>query len=353
MRRRDDVRRPDGVGRRADAAERDRTVRTDRTHGAVTDRTHGAVVSDLATLVRVARLYYELGETQEAIAAIVGVTRPQVSRLLKEARAQGVVEIRIVDDGAATSDAGELLRRRFGLRGVHLAPTLDGPPELTRRRVGRLAGEVLAGFMRDGMVVGIGDGAAVSSVADELSVDVPNVDATVVPLCGGFWRTGSGVEPFRRIGEAFGATVQSLHAPGLLDSAEVRDALCAHAGVRAVVDLWARLDVALFGIGGPSWSAASVGQVAMTEILADGAIGELLIAPFAADGRLVADGFRARTVAFDARALPGIGRTIAVAEGAPKVAPILGALRGGFVNTLVTDVRTAEAVLGLAAEAAA
>ncbi|HJP89742.1 MAG TPA: sugar-binding domain-containing protein [Candidatus Limnocylindrales bacterium] len=310
-------------------------------------------MSDLHTLVRVARLYYELGETQEQIAAIVGVTRPQVSRLLKEARAQGVVEIRIVDEGAVTSDAGNALREGFGLKAVHLAPTLDGPAELTRRRVGRLAGEVLASALRDGMVVGIGDGVAVSSVADELATNVPNVDATVVPLCGGFWRSGSGIEPFRRIGEAFGATVQSLHAPGLLETAEVRNALCAHAGVRAVVDLWTRLDVALFGIGGPSWSEASVGSAAMGEIRAGGAVGELLIAPFAADGRLVADQFRARTIAFDARALRGIAHTIGVAEGAAKVAPILGALRGGFVNTLVTDVRTAEAVLALASEAAA
>lgn len=311
-------------------------------------------MSDLRTLVRVARLYYELGETQEAIAATVGVTRPQVSRLLKEARARGVVEIRIVDDDAAVSDAGEMLRDRFGLKAVHLAPTLDGPPELTRRRVGRLAGEVLAGAIRDGMVVGIGDGAAVSTVADELSASVasvPNVDATVVPLCGGWWRAGSGVEPFRRIGEAFGATVQSLHAPGLLETREVRDALAAHVGVRAVVDLWSRLDVALFGIGGPAWSEASVGAAALAEIRAGGAIGELLIAPFAADGRLVADAFRARTVAFDARLLPGVGRTIGVADGPAKVGPILGALRGGYVNTLVTDVRTGEAVLALASEA--
>ena len=310
-------------------------------------------MSDLQTLVRVARLYYELGETQEAIAGIVGVTRPQVSRLLKEARAQGVVEIRIVDDGAVQSGAGELLREQFGLRAVHLAPTLDGPSELTRRRVGRMAGEVLASSLRDGMVVGIGDGAAVSAVADELASDMPNVDATVVPLCGGFWRAGSGVEPFRRIGEAFGATVQSLHAPGLLDSAAVREALCSHAGVRAVIELWSRLDVALFGIGGPSWSEASVGPAAIREIAKGRAVGELLIAPFDADGRLVAAGFRARTIAFDASSLRGVGRTIGVAEGTAKVAPILGALRGGFLDTLVTDVRTAEAVLALASEAAA
>lgn len=310
-------------------------------------------MSDLATLVRVSRLYYELGETQEAIANLVGVTRPQVSRLLKEARAQGVVEIRIVDQSEVQSPAGEALRDRFGLRAVHLAPSLDGPPDVTRRRVGRLAGEVLRSAIRDGMVVGIGDGASVSAAADELEAGTSRVDATVVPLCGGFWRAGAGVEPFRRIGEALGATVQALHAPGLLDDPAVRDALCAHAGVRSVIELWGRLDIALFGIGGPTWSEASVGREAMAEIRSGGAVGEVLIAPFAIDGRLVADSLRARTVAFDARALPDISLAIGVAEGRAKVAPILGALRGGFLDVLVTDVRTAEGVLNLADEAAA
>ena len=45
-------------------------------------------------------------------------------------------------------------------------------------------------------------------------------------------------------------------APGLVDDAATQRALVAHAGVRAIIDLWDRLDVALFGIGGPAWSAA-------------------------------------------------------------------------------------------------
>jgi DNA-binding transcriptional regulator LsrR (DeoR family) len=236
---------------------------------------------------------------------------------------------------------------------VHLAPTLDGPPELTRRRVGRLAGEVLRSAIRDGMVVGIGDGAAVSAVADELDAGSSQVDATVVPLCGGFWRAGAGVEPFRRIAETLGASAQALHAPGLLDDQVVRDALCAHPGVRSVLDLWDRLEVALYGIGGPSWSEAAVGPAAMAEIRAGNAVGEVLIAPFAIDGRLVAESLRARTVAFDASRLPTVALAIAVAEGPGKVAPILGALRGGYLHVLVTDVRTAESVLNLADEAAA
>ena len=34
---------------------------------------------------------------------------------------------------------------RYGLDAVHLAPTIAGPEDLTRRMVGRLAAEVLRG----------------------------------------------------------------------------------------------------------------------------------------------------------------------------------------------------------------
>jgi deoxyribonucleoside regulator len=304
-------------------------------------------MTDLATLVRVSRLYYELGETQARVAELVGVTRPQVSRLLKEARNQGIVEIRIVDATEQASPASEELQIRFGLRSVHLAPSVEGPVDLARRRVGRLAAQVLVSAVRDGHVVGIGDGAAVSATADALDPLPTPVDATIVPLCGGFWRSTSGREPFRRVADAFGGAVRGLLAPGLLDDEATRDALRAHAGIREVLDLWDGLEVALFGIGGPSWSEAAVGPAMLREIEAGNAVGEVLIAPFDMQGRFVADGLRARTIAFDARALTRVPTTIGVAEGPAKVGPILGALRAGIVNTLVTDVRTAEAVVTL------
>lgn len=310
-------------------------------------------MSDFDTLVRVSRLYYELGETQARIADVVGVTRPQVSRLLKEARNQGVVEIWIVDRTEQPSSAADELRSRFGLQAVHVAPSVGGAPDLARRRVGRLAAEVLAGAVRDGMIVGIGDGSAVSTTADAINPAPSQVDATVLPLCGGYWRSGAGREPFRRVADALGATVHGLPAPGLLDDARTAEALRAHAGVRNVTDLWDRLDLALFGIGGPSWSETSIGADALAEIAKGRAVGEVLIAPYGIDGRFVGDILRARTIAFDARALSNVPVTIGVAVGSGKVAPILGAIRGGSVKTLVTDVRTAEGVLALADTVAA
>jgi DNA-binding transcriptional regulator LsrR (DeoR family) len=304
-------------------------------------------MSDFEQLVRASRLYYELGETQNAIAELLGVTRPQVSRLLKRARAEGIVEIRIVDSTAVESPAAATLHDRYGLDAVHLAPTIAGPEDLTRRMVGRLAAAVLRATVRPGATVGVGDGAFVSATADALEEGATPVALTVVPLCGGFWTTGQEREPYRRVGDALGGSVRGLMAPGLVDDAATRTALIAHAGVRAIAELWDRLDVALFGIGGPVWSISLVGEPIERDLEAADAVGEVLVAPFDLDGRFVCPALRDRVIAFDARSLGRVPSAIGVAAGEAKVRPILGALRAGIVRTLVTDVATAEAVVAL------
>jgi DNA-binding transcriptional regulator LsrR (DeoR family) len=304
-------------------------------------------MSELDQLVRVSRLYYELGERQSAIAEQLGVTRPQVSRLLKRARAEGIVEIRIVDRTTADSPAGDVLASRFGLDAVHLAPSLAGPDDLTRRMVGIRAAEVLRGAIRAGATIGVGDGASVAATAAALEDAATPVAATVVPLCGGYWATGQEREPYRRIADAIDGQARGLMAPGLVDDAATQRALLAHAGVRAILDLWDRLDVALYGIGGPAWSAAELGDETGRRLEAAGAVGEMLVAPFSLEGRFVGDTLRSRVIAFDARRLGRVPVGIGVASGEGKVRPILGALRSGAVRTLVTDVATAEAVVSL------
>ena len=304
-------------------------------------------MSELEQLVRVSRLYYELGERQSAIAELLGVTRPQVSRLLKRARAEGIVEIRIVDRTTADSPAAETLATRFGLDAVHLAPSLGGPDDLTRRMVGLRAAEVLRDAVRPGSTVGVGDGASVAATAAALEDAATPVAATVVPLCGGYWATGQEREPYRRIADAIDGQARGLMAPGLVDDAATQRALVAHAGVRAILELWERLDVALYGIGSPSWSAAELGEDTRRDLEAAGAVGEILVAPFDIDGRFVGGALRERVIAFDARHLDRVPIGIAVASGENKVRPILGALRSGVLRTLVTDVATAEAVVAL------
>jgi deoxyribonucleoside regulator len=310
----------------------------------------GYVVSDVQQLIQASRLYYELGETQSRVAEILGVTRPQVSRLLKRARAEGIVEIRIVDQASVSSPAGDEIRTHFGLAGVHLAPPVVGPEEVSRRMIGRLAADVLRAAIRDGAVVGIGEGASISAVADVIAADEPlhETGSTVIPLCGGYWFGGPAREPFRRVADGVGGLALGLLAPGLVDDPATKRSLVAHAGVRRIADLWQRLEVAAFGIGGPTWSAAALGPDLAAELDRSGAVGEVLVSPFDLDGQFVCKALRDRTIAFDARDLGRVPVRIGVAGGPSKVRPILGALRGGMLTVLVTDQPTAEAVLALA-----
>ena len=303
--------------------------------------------AEIETLVRASRLYYELGETQSRVAEILGVNRPQVSRILKRARSEGIVEIRIIDRSEEASPTGDALRRRFGLQAVHLAPGLAGPEDVGRRMVGRLGAEVLRGAVRDGAVVGVGDGSSVAALADALDEPLHPTGATVVPLCGGYWFTGPAREPFRRVADGIGGLPQGLLAPGLVEDAATKTALYAHAGVRRILEIWERLEIAVFGIGGPSWTAQAFGAPTVAGLEAAHAVGEVLIAPFDIEGRFLGDNLRARTIAFDACDLGRIPARIGVAGGPAKVRPILGALRAGALTVLVSDVRTAEAVVAL------
>jgi len=312
----------------------------------------GANVSDVQQLIDASRLYYELGETQSRVAELLGVTRPQVSRILKRARAEGIVEIRIVDRAAQSSAAADELRDRFGLQGVHLAASFHGPEDVGRRLVGRVGADVLRGAVRDGAVVGIGDGSSISALADAMDEPVRDTGATIVPLCGGYWFTGPAREPFRRVADALGGVPQGLLAPGLVDDPATKRSLIAHAGVRRILELWDRLDVAVFGIGGPAWTSAAFGKATCRRLEKTGAVGELLMAPFDADGHFVRGELEDRTIAFDVGRLDRVPIRIGVAGGTAKVRPILGALRAGALTTLVTDVATAEAVARLAADEA-
>ena len=90
-----------------------------------------------------------------------------------------------------------------------------------------------------------------------------------------------------------------------------------------------------------------VGEAIEQELEKADAVGEVLVAPFDLDGQFVCPALRDRVIAFDARRLGRVPAAIGVAAGEGKVRPILGALRAGIVQTLVTDVATAEAVVAL------
>ncbi len=319
-----------------------------------TNRAQGAG-RDIELMTRVASQYYLEGMTQEAVARSLRLSRPKVGRLLDRARSVGIVEITVnvhPDIGLKVEGA---LASEFGLDQVILVnDQTDDSGQ--RASVARAAAAFLKRQLSDGDVVALGMGRNVGAVPDFIGTPTPRA-ATFVSAIGGSPLVDSDVNPneiCRRLAEAFGGSAEMLYAPAYAETPEVRDAFMQHDAVRDGLARARAASVALIGVGNARDDSAVVRMgcfsVAEMRRLRDrGAVGDILGSFFDADGRAVVDGIGDRVVAIGRADLEAIDCVVAVCSERDKCDAILGALRSGIVNVLVTNLSTARTVLELGA----
>jgi DNA-binding transcriptional regulator LsrR (DeoR family) len=154
-----------------------------------------------------------------------------------------------------------------------------------------------------------------------------------------------------RLAQVTGADVHYFNAPGVVSSQDVRDSLLSDPQITQVREEWADLTMALVGIGSvePSALLVSSGNTlpeADLRALADhGAVGDVCLNFFDAEGGHVETELVERTLGIDEATLKAIPRRIGVAGGARKHAAIRGALIGGWCDVLITDSGTAVELL--------
>ncbi|MBX7213318.1 MAG: sugar-binding transcriptional regulator [Thermoflexales bacterium] len=316
---------------------------------------------DQHLLLQTARMYYEDNRTQEQIARALSLSRPTISRLLQQAREDGIVEIRVIDPQATNRSLEKQLMATFALRDVVVVAVEDSPPDLARRRVGQAAARFLARTVQSGETVGLGWGRTLHEVALALE---PRRKArvTIVPLIGGVGQISPVFqvhELARHMAEAFGGTWRSFYAPAMLETEEAAAMLRRLPDLQQVMALWDHLDCAVVGIGNFALSTEIemlfvnyLSEATQQRLVASHAVGDLCVRFFDVSGRPCPEAVPG-VLGVSLDQLKATRRTIGVAGGAEKAEAILGALRGGFVNTLILDEPAARRVLALAAEGGA
>jgi deoxyribonucleoside regulator len=305
---------------------------------------------DLKNALRAARLYYEDGLTQRQVADELAVSRPQVSRLLARAREEGIVCINIVDPFATCEKIEGRLVEVFGLDQAVITSGEGLSGETLRRHIGLAAAEYLRNLVVDKLRVGIGWGRTLHAVVEALDAK-RRVSIQVFPLIGGIGQVSPSFQVndlTRRTAEAFGGNWQPLYAPAFVTDPQARDVLLRHPDVSKVVRSWDYLDVAVVGIGhfvhhSSTFVAGFLDEHLFQTLAERGAMGDLCGRFFDAQGKqcLVEPG----VIGISLEQLRALDRVIGIAGGEEKVLAVLGALRGGYLNTLITDTVTAQAVL--------
>ncbi|MBO8141620.1 MAG: sugar-binding transcriptional regulator [Firmicutes bacterium] len=310
----------------------------------------GASEQDRALMARVAWMYYRQGMTQQEIGDRLGMSRIKVLRLLARARNEGIVQIRIDHPSLRRMELEEALKARFGLKEAVVAPS-GATEEQNLEALGQFGAMYLERTVTEGDVIGTAWGVTLREVARHLRPkDVRNV--TVVQLMGGL-NAGGLVTPLdiaRIVAEKLHGDTRMLHTPAFVDTPGIRDALLSDNGIAQTLKAGAAATKALVGIGDVSsqcslirWGALSAEELA--EAVRLGAVGDILGRHYDRDGRPVVSSLSGRAIAMPLETLRRIPQVIAVAGSERKADAIRGALRGGYVDVLVTDERTALRVL--------
>lgn len=309
-------------------------------------------VNDSTLLYKIAVSYYEDGLTQDQIGKRFGLSRIKVSRLLQQARQSRVVQITIAPPTGSFGDLERKLERAYGLDEVVITATEGAEQEDVVPRLGAAAAAYLARCLGDQQVLDLSWGTTLLATIDALAAqNLP--DLRIVQMIGGLGRLESetyGADLTMRMAQTLGARMRLLPAPGIVASKLVRDALLQDGNIADTLELAARADLAVVGIGTPQTGAVVLQagiltQAELGELHSLGAVGDIALRFFDSDGRSVEHPINDRIIGLDLGQIKRIPRVIGVAGGNGKFSVVRGAVRGHLISVLITDEITATRLL--------
>ena len=296
-------------------------------------------------------LYYVAGNTQDQIATKLGVSRQSAQRLVSLAVSEGLVRVRLDHPIAECLDLASRLKARFALDLVEVVPS-DPASVSTMIGIAEAASVEIERRLRqtEPLVMAIGTGRTLKAAIEQLpAMDCPQ--HKVVSLTGTISPDGSAA--FYNVVFTMADRVKArsfpMPMPVIASSREEREMLLAQPMIQSTLTLAAQADVTFVGIGdlgarAPLFVDGFITEAELKALQKAGAVGEIVGWVFDRDGRLI-EGLTNERVA--SAPIPSREKSlvVALAMGELKLPGILAAVTRRLVNGLITDERTAEALL--------
>ena len=307
----------------------------------------------LNKIIEVARLYYQLDYSQQEIAKKLDVSRPTVSRLLKQAKDSGIVEIKIHNPVEAGELLTERLKDKFGLKEVVVASVSEYDNTLIKRHLGETAASYLNKIVKDHDVIATSWGTTVHELATKLKPK-PISHTTVVQLNGGVSHSETKTyasEIIHLFGEAFHTQTFLLPLPAIVDHIVVKQAIEADRHIRKILDLGKQANIAIFSVGTPVVDSVLLQAEYFSEedkhLIQSKAAGEICSRFFDKNGEICVENLNNRTIGIELHELAKKEKSILLAGGPKKLEAIYGALKGKYANVLITDEHTASLLVDM------
>jgi DNA-binding transcriptional regulator LsrR (DeoR family) len=296
-------------------------------------------------------LYYVAGNTQEEIAAKLGISRQSAQRLVSLSVSEGLIKVRLDHPIGRCMDLASRLKTRFALDLVEIVPSDPTSTSTTIGLAEAAAAEIERWLKRpDPIIMAVGTGRTLKAAVEQLMpMEAPH--HKVVSLTGNIAPDGSAAyyNVIFNIADTVKARSFPMPLPVIASSARERELLHAQPMIRETLQLAAKADVTFVGLGdiGPEAPLVLDGFISETELKAlqkAGAVGEICGWSFDRDGRLIEGPINDRVASAP---IPSREHSlvVAIAMGRRKLPGIRATLNRRLVNGLITDETTAEGLL--------
>ncbi|MEI6873965.1 MAG: sugar-binding domain-containing protein [Spirochaetota bacterium] len=306
----------------------------------------------LLQLYSVARAYYIENKDQDEIAAGIGLSRSQVSRLLDQARKSGIVrfDVRLPSDLEGEALA-ESLRDLLSIESVRIAPA-SSRPEQQSEALTSYAATVIPELVAGSALIGVGWGRTIYDLTLKMGSREPIQGRRIVPLVGSAgqqapWLQINGIVD--RLAEKLQAERVFIRMQAFIEAGNAPPSRMEEENLDYMAALWNEVETAVIGLGMPANRAAYLQSEIDGPLLRilekSSSVGDILGRFFGAEGREIEPGSGWRLVSLGLERLKAMRTVICVCRGVEKLDGIVAAARSGFFKTLITDVATAEALL--------
>ena len=287
--------------------------------------------------------YYMENYTQHQIAEAMGLSRAKVIRLLEDAKTDGIIQFNFRKDDSTRVSLEKNLIAAYGLNDAFVVPTPLNEATLTHT-ISRAAALYVSDHLRPGGYLNIGYGDTVSSMLGYLAKEHED-PINVVSMTGGVSYYLPSVSS-----TAYAMHLFLIPSPLIVSSSEVRDALLGEKSIQEIYAMTEHADMSVVGIGAAVEGATVLrnGIIRESELAIlkmQGSVGDVLNHFYDSEGNPITTEIENRTISTDIEKLRTMKNVVGVAGGSEKVAAIKAVLRGGYLNVLVTDSKTAEGLL--------
>ncbi len=306
---------------------------------------------DEQLLVRLAWACEIEGLTQAAAAERFGVTRLRVNKALSDARQRGIVRISINSQFAPCAREEWELCERFSIDRANVVPTPVSSSVL-QTVIGTGLAQYLSKILAEPEIelFGMSWGNTLN-MATRFMEPLNRPSLEIVSVMGGLSK-GSDLNSYEittRLADLCNAQHSYFTAPIYAGSAESRDILVAQDVFQSVIQKIKSADAIAIAAGDMANSLLMKDGLptdfTAKELIECGGVGDVLGHILNESGQLIDHPINNRLVGISLSDLKDIPNVILAAGGLNKLPIIKAILETGFVNTLVTDEKTAAALV--------